>query len=194
MKKLIVTSMLLLSSQAFALSIDNSCDDTREKIELAFKNIKTNEFQCLKKLNRLDFANKLAAIIDHGAFNEQLQEKRELEISCFDDTSFMFGQLAPNAYATLPSDKEFPAIDVNRFYNSTINRSTIFHELFHLLGYDHQGETLEIAYACKFACDESEEQSERKLAAMRICSGKYESVDDTEYIKDLKVLSEGYGL
>ena len=119
---------------------------------------------------------------------------QDLKIACFDDTSFFFGQLAPNAYATLPGDNDFPKIDINQFYDSVVNRSTIFHEMIHLLGYDHKGETLEMAYACKFACIEGDDESPRKQAAVRICSGKYETVNDPGYQEDLEVLSDGYGL
>jgi len=183
MRIIILNLLFLVSNVANALILDANCAATQIEIKTAIEEIKTTEFACLKKMGREDLVKELAPIVDG-----------DLEISCFDDTSFIFGQLAPNAFATLPSDRDFPKIDINQFYDSIVNRSTIFHEMIHLLGYDHDGSTLEMAYACKFACDGSNEDSKRREAAIRICRGDYSSIDDSEYKIDLKKLSDGYNL
>ena len=69
-------------------------------------------------------------------------------------------------------------------------KRTLFHELFHNLGYKHS-HNVEYAIACETCCFSSEEDSEEvKSSSCKICKKSYSNLMDLEYLKDLSKFSE----
>lgn len=61
--------------------------------------------------------------------------------------------------------------------------NTIFHELFHNIGYAHT-RTHEFAYTCPTCCLSSN-STEKKNLACKLCKGNYLSTTNRQYLKDL---------
>lgn len=69
--------------------------------------------------------------------------------------------------------------------------NTIFHEMFHSIGYRHH-KTIEYAYTCSTCCFEKDDKNLRETAC-RVCSSSYEGENDLRYMKDLQRFSNAVG-
>ena len=147
---------------------------------------------CLWKLgtsSSLDNVGRLAALF--------ARTDRPPKLNCPDD-----GQDSILEYGYAHSTKSYnqsdhPSIylgidEIPGFQNRSLSpegmeflRSTLFHELFHNLGYSH-GLAVEYPYTCEACCFSAETKSESdKKLACRICRGGYSGIQDPRYLVDI---------
>lgn len=94
------------------------------------------------------------------------------------------------AYATLPGDKGHPLIALNPSTFAKLEdeklRGTLFHEMFHNMGYGHFS-SVEYPYACQTCCFPEKELDDASVvkAACAVCRSAYKSHEDKTYLKDL---------
>jgi hypothetical protein len=109
-------------------------------------------------------------------------EKKTIHVSCknIDPKTVGSHEVPPLASAPLNGN----SIELNTYYltSSTPQKTqgTIFHELFHSIGYGH-GRNVEYAYACGVACFGDDLPS--RLLAQAICQGDFPSYELQTYKK-----------
>ena len=112
------------------------------------------------------------------------------KIKCISDPNSEKGFLGA---ANLITDSGWPSVEMlspqctsNGGISTDSFKSTLIHEMIHLLGYAH-GETPELAYACEVACDAKFENPTTDtgikglFAAKKVCSGNYDPAYDQFY-------------
>ena len=184
----------------FGFNIDKTCYDQNGKEEF-INNIKSSLVEgmnCLKNINNfLGIPNleKSGSIINLLKFQKMFDEKNVVlrcdEVEGYDWTN-------ADAHATTSSgDKKYPhpLISLNPIDKIDLEflTSTVFHELFHNIGYQHNFD-VEYAYACSSCCfpqaDSFLQDSENDgyiMLACKICNTKPDEKFSHEYIENIRL-------
>ena len=194
----------------FSENCSNKIAGIINSLESTFK----NEFKCMKELgehgkNRLDLLKSVlkkdwkTSVNRFNLFQNtvgkwssskmtKLATEKPLTIDCFHNRQELgaFGAASP---LTSPA---YPHLDLVPNEYGQVETVTLFHEMLHLLGYNHNGDTTEMAYSCEFACGGMKafvDKDSSVKAAKKICEQEYKT-SDKKYLKMLFPFIRGNGL
>lgn len=140
---------------------------------------------CLKKMDGFDSRGNFRKIVSILSNKEN-----PLKIDC--SSPYSRWETAA-AHATTSADqKDHPRIDLNPTYKSDRNylKNTLFHELFHNIGYQHEHD-IEYPYMCGSCCFDKKKKYEVLVdgmavdAACEICKGDFVDANDKDYLTTL---------
>lgn len=173
--------------------------DMKEWVEKGLR----NKIQCLEKINK-ELAAQLLGLIFANNIDSKSKDckgvlprsKRDrpkcgkIKIKCTNNLGRSDKLLG---IATLPSDDNWPSIKLKSIgcIDKTSHRitefsSTLFHEMFHLIGFAH-GENPEIAYACELSCINKRVSKEIKLNISTSKESKDERKDSFKKSQEIAI-------
>lgn len=191
----------------FEIAIHSSCKESFSELIQSFIKMFDNELNCLGNLGeagrrrRQGLLKILTKENQIGTRFNQLQsleyklfpiDYKPLTINCFNSRNEL-GAFGAASSITAP---DFPHLDLVRLGDGSFSTVTLFHEMLHLLGYTHSGNTTEMAYACEFSCSSMKNflgKDPSIKAAKNICENEFQ-VGSENYIKNFFPLRNGNGL
>jgi len=196
-----------LGEFSFEIGLDSSCSSKISVVLNALDDMFKNDMKCMINLSTVakKRAEKLFKIFSKKYQTQMLdsiltsKEKilisersyKPLTIKCYASQEALGGfGMASGMVAP-----DFPHLDLLIQNDGTINTATLFHEMIHFLGYTHNGDTPEMAYACGLTCSMKNliDQDPSIKAAKNICEKNFKS-DEEEYLKNFFIMAFGNAL